>query len=116
MHFIYGQIIDTETENITLTFDNNQTTVIPINAFLSAGELFWSDRVAVDGAEQVLEIRTHRLNNPDTLFSIHRDRRYNNKSLDVAITGDTSGDLAHYSADGNTTSHPSANVSDFVEQ
>jgi len=116
MHFSYGRVVDSATENITLTFNNDQTMVIPINAFLSSGELDWSDSVVVDGVEQVLEIRTHRLNNPDTLFSIHRDRRYNDKTLDVEISGDTSGYLIRYSADGTTTSYSSANVSDLLEQ
>jgi prepilin-type N-terminal cleavage/methylation domain-containing protein len=91
LQFNYNRNIDTATENIILTFDNSQTETIQIGLYLVGGELQWQGTVNIDGTDQVIEINTHRLNNPDTLFSIHRDRRYNNKSLIITISGDSSG-------------------------
>lgn len=113
LHFFYSRSIDTAVENIVLTFDGNQTTIIPISSNLDGGELRWKETVDVGGSNQVVEIRTHKLNDPDTLFSIHRDGRYNNKSLEVTISGDSSGYLAKYSADGSMSDYSSIYVSDF---
>jgi len=115
IQFDYSRVIDTANETITLTFDNSVAAVVPISAYLVSGEISWQGTVAVGGINQVVDFHTHRLNNPDTEFSIHRDRRYNTKSLKITISGD-SGSLAEYSADGLTTTHTSAYVSNVVWQ
>ncbi len=117
LHFDYSRNINTATETITLNFNNGQTTQsFPINVYLSAGQLNWKGTINVGGSNQTVEIRTHSLNNPTSQFSIHRDRRYNNKSLKVTISGDSSGHLANYSADGLTTDYSSIYVSNFNSQ
>ena len=116
LHFDYSRLINVNSENIILTFDNSITQIIPINAYLSAGEINWEGTVGVSGSNQTVKIHTHRLNNSDTQFSIHRDRRFNDKMLEVAISGDSSGNLAEYSADGLTTDYSSIYVSNFVWQ
>lgn len=116
LQFSYSRVIDTANENMTLTFDNSETQIIPISLYLVAGELQWKGTVDVGGVNQTVEINTHRLNNPDTLFSIRRDRRYNDKSLKVTISGDSSGYLTQYSADGLTTDFSSIYVSGFEWQ
>jgi prepilin-type N-terminal cleavage/methylation domain-containing protein len=112
----YSRVINTGSENIVLTFDNSQTKTIQINSFLQDGELQWQGTVTVGGSDQKVEISTLRLNNADTLFNIHRDRRYNDKSLKITISGDSSGSIAEYSADGLTVSHSSIYVSSSNQQ
>jgi len=116
LHFSYSRNIDTGNENIILTFEGHQTEIIPIGSFLVSGEIMWSGVVKVDGVDQVITITTHRLNNPDTLFSVHRDRRYNNKGLEVWLSGDSTGYLVRYSADGNQISQSSLYVSQYELQ
>lgn len=101
-HFNYSRVIDTALESLTLTFDTTVTKNILISENLKDGQIYWEEEVDVEGQIQKLKIHTHRLNNPDSLFSIHRDRRYNNKSLEIKISGDASGYLIKYSADGLT--------------
>lgn len=113
IQFNYNRTIDTATENITLNFNNTKTEIIPISLHISTGELQWRGVVNVEGADQIIEINTHQLNNPNTIFSVYRDRRYNNKSLKITISGDGSGSLAEFPADGLTAISLSAYVSDF---
>lgn len=113
IHFDYSRAITTGTETITLLFDNTVSQVIPISTNMSGGQIEWTGTVSVGGALQTVSVKTHRLNNPDTQFSIHRDRRLNNKSLKITISGDNSGNLVLYSADGVTTSFSSIYVSNF---
>ncbi|MEK7562394.1 MAG: hypothetical protein AAB509_01805, partial [Patescibacteria group bacterium] len=105
-------VINMNNENIILTFDNNVVQQIPLNQF--SGEIDWQGDVSVGGTNQTIYIHTYKLNNPNTQFSIKRDRRYNSKSLAVTISGDSSGNLAQYSADGLTTSYSSIYVSNFL--
>lgn len=106
VHFDYSRLIATTTETITLTFESTVIENIVIAENLKDGQIYWEGGVNVGGEIQKIKIHTHRLNNPDTQFSIHRDRRYNNKSLVVTISGDGSGTVIDYSADGlNTTSN-----------
>lgn len=116
IQFTYNQSIDTTSENIVLTFDNSQTVTVPINLYLVGGQLQWQGTTSVSGANQIVEINTHMLNGPNTIFSIHRDRRYNTKILKVAISGDSSGYLAQFSADGSTANYSSAYVSNFTQE
>ncbi len=117
LHFDYSRVIDTNTENITLSFDNGFVIyTFSINAYFISGQIDWSDTISVAGSNQTVRIHTHRLNNPDTQFSIYRDRRLNNKSLKITISGDSSEQLANYSADGLTTDFSSIYVSNFVWQ
>ncbi len=113
--FDYERFIDINTDNIVLTFDGTVVQQIPISTFSTSGELDWRGTVNVGGTDQKIYIHTNHMNNPDTQFSIFRDRRYNNKTLDITISGDDF-DLAQYSADGLTVSHPSASVQNFILQ
>lgn len=98
VHFDYSRVISTGAEKLTLIFANppgpdvSQEILIADN--LRDGQIFWEG--------QNIKIQTHRLNNPDTQFSVHRDRRYNSKALKVTISGDATGDLIQYQADGQT--------------
>lgn len=104
VHTIYSRAIATAAENIVLSFDGGAVqTTVPIASNMIGGQIDWTGAAAVDGEAQTVRIRTHRLNNSDTLFSIHRDRRYNTKSVTLQLSGDTSGTFLEYSADGLTT-------------
>ena len=103
LHVDYGRIIATATESLILTFEGGVTETIVIADNMQNGQIDWEREVMVGGARQKIKIHTHRLNNPDTQFSIHRDRRYNNKSLIIDIGGAPDpdpGTIADYSADG----------------
>ena len=116
VHFDYLRTIDTATENVVLTFDSTLVQVIPINAYLAGNEFSWEGTVNTAGSDQTVKIHAHRLNNTDTQFSITRDRRLNDRTLVVTISGDSSGDLASYSADGAIVNHTSIYASNFVWQ
>lgn len=106
VHVDYTRIINTASESIVLTFTGDTGPVvqtIKISDYIQAGNIVWSGTVTVDNEDQQLEIRTHRLNAPDTQFSIKRDRRHNTKALQVSIDGDSSGNLISYEANGATT-------------
>ncbi len=110
VHIVYERFIDTSIEDLILTFNTTVIKEIPIADYLTDSQIDWEGEVDVSGEIQKLKIHTHRLNDPDTgdtLFSIHRDRRYNNKSLKIEISGDSSGTIIEYSADGLTTNNSS---------
>lgn len=102
-HVDYSRAINTASENIILTFNSNVIKEIPISENLSGSEFFWEGSTDVNGSVQEIKIHTHLLNSPASQFCIHRDRRYNNKSLKVTISGDATGSVIEYSADGAST-------------
>jgi Tfp pilus assembly protein FimT len=116
IEFEYNRVINTSNETINLNFNGSQNYPIIINNYLSGGQIKWRGTINVDGSNQIVEIDTIRLNNPDTLFSIYRDKRYNNKSLQITLSGDSSGYLANYLADGITTNPTSIYVTSFQVQ
>lgn len=112
----YNRVIDTTNGIITLIFDDSQTVAIPISSFLEGDQLKWSEPTDVGGSEQIVKINTIRINSPDTVFSVFRDKRYNNKSLKIAVYGDSSGYFIEYSADGENVDHSSTYVTDISLQ
>jgi type II secretory pathway pseudopilin PulG len=116
IHFDYSRIISTSMEKLTLIFSNSpspdvsQDIIIADN--LIDGQIFWEEEVIVGGEAQNIKIQTHRLNNLDTQFSLHRDKRYNTKAFRVTISGDMSGDLMQYQANGQTAAGSSIYVTD----
>ena len=116
-HFDYSRVINTASENIILNFNNGALVhTFAIGSYLVSGQLDLTDTVLVSGTQQTIKIKTHRLNETDTQFSIHRDRRINDKSLVITLSGDSTGNLISYSADGTTTTYSSIYVSNFAWQ
>jgi len=118
VHFDYGREISTS-ETMTLTFYYDSSEVVEnilISENMEDGQIYWEGEVDVDGQIQILKIHTHRFNSPDTQFCIHRDKRYNNKALKISLSGDVSGSILEYSADGSSTTYTSINVSNLVWQ
>jgi len=116
IHFDYGRIIDTDTERIILNFGGLAQQEIIISQNLEENQIYWEGEVNVGGETQRIKIHTHRLNSPDTQFSVHRDRRYNNIGLSISVSGDGTGNLIDFSADGLTTISTSIYVSNLVWQ
>jgi len=119
VHFDYFRPIFTFTEDLILTFTydaTTQTETIVIAENLKDGQIYWEREIDVGGSIQKLKIHTHRLNNPDSQFCIHRDRRWNDKALKIEISYDGTGYLIEYSADGLTTNSTSIYVSNLQWQ
>ena len=117
VHADYSRTIATATENLVLNFNNGAVVQnIPIASHLSGGQISWQGTVAVAGSSQELKITTHVLNNPTTQFSISRDRRFNNASLKISLSGDASGHLVNYASDGLFTDYASVYVSNVSWQ
>jgi len=116
IHVDYNRNIDIYNENIILTFNDTLVQQIPISENLIGSQFYWEGKVSVGGFDQTIKIHTHRLNNTDAQFSIHRDMRLNNASLKISISGDITGNIAGYSADGQTTNYKSIYVQDLLWQ
>jgi len=114
--FDYSRVINTATEDMTLTFNGNVLQTIPINQYVGSGQFDWEGTFNIAGTDQTLRIHTLRLNSPDTRFSVFRDKRLSDKSLVIELSGDVTGTLAEYSADGLTTNFHSIYVNNFAWQ
>jgi len=116
VHFDYNTAIDTVNETLTLSFEGGINEIIIIDDNMKDGKIYWEGEIDVNGEIQKIKIHTHDLNNPDTLFCIHRDIRDNSKSLAVTISGDGSGTLIEYSADGSIITSTSIYVTSLNPQ
>ncbi len=114
--FNYSRVVNTASENLTLTFNDNIIKTIPLSQNLNNGQFDWQGTYTINGTDQVLSIHTLRLNFPDTQFSLFRDARFNNASLKIQLSGDATGTLAEYSANGQTTNYYSIYVNNFAWQ
>jgi len=113
VHLDYIRNIDTISETLKLDFEGLVEEIIVIADNIVESQIFWEGEVDVDGEIQKIKIHTHRLNDSDTQFCVHRDRRYNNKSLTITISEDGSGTLLEYSADGLNVNSNSIYVSNI---
>lgn len=101
--FTYNRVIDTATESLVFNFDGGTVVrTFPISSYMVSGQIKLNETVLVGGTNQTIELHTKTLNLPTTEFSIRRDRRLNDKSLIVTISGDVSGNLISYAANGST--------------
>jgi Tfp pilus assembly protein FimT len=115
IHFSYSRVVDLS-ETITLSFNGGSTVKsFILSDFLDGSDLNLVQEIDVNGSVQKISIRTlNGLNQPGMEFCIHRDGRYNNVSLNIGISGDLTGNLAEYSADGLTVNYNSIYVNDFI--
>ncbi len=117
VHFSYTRTIDVLTESVILSFEYNGSVYeyeIPMDSNMRGDQFYWQGEIEVDDSLQRLTLQTQRLNNPDTEFCIHRDRRYNDKALSVSLSGDSSGPLISYSADGLNTNSSSIYTGELI--
>lgn len=121
VHIDYSRLISTSTEKLILSFEGGATEEIVIANNMKGGQIYWEEEIEIGGELQMLKIHTHRLNNPDTQFCIHRDRTYNTKALNIDIDGDPdypafSPTLIRYEAGGSTVKGNSGSVSSPIWQ
>lgn len=111
VHIDYSRNIATATEKIIL-ISGSYTKEIIIADSLKSNQIYWEGDLDVGGQIQNLIIKTHELDNPGSQFSVRRDRRYNNQSLNISLSGDASGDFVQYTADGSSTTKSSIYAAD----
>lgn len=82
--------------------ENNYTYQVSYQAGLDAGKtaFYWKGTVDVGGQEQELLIHSAGLSDAETIFCVHRDRRYNSKALQISLDGQN---LINYTADGQVS-------------
>ena len=107
VHVSYSRTIDTATESIRLVFPDT-TFSFAIASNMSGGQIFWEGDVESNGKTQHLKIHTHFINFPvnETLFSLHRDLRYNTEALSIELSADTPDTLIFYADDAPGTVTP----------
>ncbi|HBH46372.1 MAG: hypothetical protein A2445_03310 [Candidatus Jacksonbacteria bacterium RIFOXYC2_FULL_44_29] len=92
LHLDLGWSIQTAS-TMTFTFLNpsNPDFVqnIDMTNYFNVGqtEFSWSGTTLVGGKNQSLKVHTHVLDGGDTLLCVHRDRRLNNKAVNIEIDG-----------------------------
>ncbi|MDA1337360.1 MAG: hypothetical protein O3C23_01140 [bacterium] len=96
-----GRDIDTVNESVSLLFPGI-TFSFPVAGNMMEGEIFWEGDVVSESETQHIKVHTLLLNDPlqGTIFSLHRDRDKNTKSLQVELTGDATGNLISYDGAG----------------
>ena len=104
-HFTYSRVITVATEEVILTFSDGVSTVtqrVPFTGNIENNQFFWEGEILIGGAVQKIKIHTTELNNPGTVFCIHRDGQENSSTLKVDLFGDASPspNVVSYNADG----------------
>ena len=99
-----GRDIAVTTESIRLIFPDI-TFSFDITSNMSGGQIFWEGDVISEGEAQHIKIHTLLLNDSSqgTIFSLHRDRDKNTKSLEIELSQDATGSLISYDAAGTVT-------------
>jgi type II secretory pathway pseudopilin PulG len=122
VHVSYGSRVIGASETMRLDFVS-VTEDILISDYLSAGVFDWEDTVVVDGETQSLRIHTHQFNSGipnETVFSIHRDRRFNTKPVTIELNDSPVdpdlGTIIQYDAAGVTTPGTSIYASSPAQQ
>jgi len=116
VHFTYNQDAR-NAATLHLVFPNYPADNFDINfqANLNSAKtkFYWEGGVLVgqvgNQTEQKLIIQTHSLDITSAQFSVHRDRRSNDKTLEITLDDQN---LIHYTADGQTTRGSSVHVTD----
>lgn len=73
---------------------------IDISDHISGGKFNWKGTVDVSGDAQKLRIHSHFLDAINTVLSVMRDRRYNDKALEIQVDGTT---IVSYDETGTAT-------------
>lgn len=109
--FNYGK----NTQNaitLRLTFPNDSFNYdIVFQNYLNASKnaFYWQGAINVNGQNQIMEIKTYSLLDTAAQFSIKRDKRYNNKAVQILLDNDN---LINYQDNGSTTKGTSPFVSE----
>jgi len=116
VHFTYNQDAQTAT-TLHLIFPDfpGDNYDISFQNYLNPEktEFYWEGTISVgpigNKADQKLKIHTHSLGIASAQFSIHRDKRYNDKALSITLDYQN---LINYTADGQTAQGTSVFVSE----
>lgn len=107
IHLTYNRDIrnDTFLQLVFPDYPNDNYDIVFQNYLnLAQTEFYWEGGILVGPVggktEQKLIIHTHSLTGTSAEFCIHRDRRYNDRALQIKIIDDSSGNLINYTADG----------------
>jgi prepilin-type N-terminal cleavage/methylation domain-containing protein len=104
VHLDFGWSILPPVSTMTLIFSDppgaDVTQDIDIPTYTSGGTFEWEGTVDVNGSDQILRIHTHLMDASDTILSVHRDQRYNDKALEIRIDGT---EIVTYTAAGVAT-------------
>lgn len=107
MHVDFGWSMLPPITTMKLIFsepDPDVTENIDIPTYTSGNKFEWEGTVNVDGSNQQLRIHTHLMTFSNTILSVHRDRRYNDKALEIQVDSTT---VITYDAVGVVTNSPS---------
>ena len=91
-HLVFGWSMQSSTTMRLIFSDPGNPDVIediPIQNYIGGGKFDWEEEVDVSGDDQELKIHSHVLDASDTTLSVHRDRRKNDKALEIQIDGTT---------------------------
>lgn len=107
VHFTYNQSVASAL-TLTLDFPGYTSQNVDFQAYYSGGVFDWSGTVSAGGTDQILRIHTHSADPSSAVFSVTRDRRYNDKALTVSLDGQ---ELLAYAAGGDAALGSSVLVS-----
>lgn len=115
IHFGYNKGVKTALVLKLYFPDDVLTYDINFQNYLNAAkdEFNWEGTVIVSGQSQALKIHTHFLTDTSAQFSIHRDRRYNNKAVNISLDGDN---LINYATDGGVAKGTSPFITEPEKQ
>ena len=103
IHFDLGWSIQ-DSITLTLNFPDEPVVIVDIEMAdyfeKNKTKFDWKDKIDVNGENQELHVHTHLLNAFDTILCIHRDRKKNNKPLQVLIDDK---DIVSYTAEGTAS-------------
>ncbi len=105
VHIGYSRFINSATESFIFTWTGAGGPVsqkVKIADYMQSGNFIWQGSISVNGENQIVAVRTHRLNDPDTEISISRPKDQNTKPFQISLDGDSSGNIISYLADGST--------------
>lgn len=106
VHFDLGWSIQ-GTSTLTLVFDDSPdvTENVDMADYFNADQtdFDWSGTVDVNGDLEELRVQSHSIDATNTVLSIERDRRDNQKPVAISIDGH---DIVSYTADGDATAGP----------
>lgn len=103
VHFTLGWSIQ-GTSTLTLVFDDSPdvTKNVTMATYFNADQtdFDWSEAVDVNGNEEKLRVQSHSIDATNTVLSIERDRRTNEKAVTISID---SRPIVSYAANGTAT-------------
>ena len=125
--FEYSRPININNESVTFNYNNSEVVrTYPLLAYASYANSVPDkadvlDTSVVGGSAQSVRFRIYVLNNYPSnqggsvsILAVYRDRRYNNQPVTISLSGDNTGTLIQYSADGLTTTSTTSYINPAI--